>query len=120
MTAVWVETMTVTCLKVKIQKRGLAVARNKPIFKEILLATIVANVAICTDVDPQMYPNPEDEFSDTTNWIECISNKKIPLDNPTPGNHARTNRLDTVENQVHELDELFDRPIFVEKSFEYV
>lgn len=86
--------MIIALLKVELLKRDLVVAGSKPVFKERLLSMFIDIVVIYTDTDTLIYPNPEDGFNATANWIELIANK-IPAKNPIRGHHVLTNRLDS-------------------------
>ena len=91
---------------------------TSPFLKQRLLADVANNVTIRNDSDTRVYPNPEDGFSATENWVEHIPNQ-IPVENPARDDFcAPTNRNDTVENQMHDFDEVFDQPVFFEKAFE--
>lgn len=108
--------MTVALLKIELQKRGLSRARNKLVLKQKFINDMDTNVQVRTDNDEQVYPNPEDDFSNTVNWVD-LTCKEVPVNNSTnEGFHAPSNRAGTEENAMYDFIKTFDRPVFQEKS----
>ena len=108
--------MKVLELKAVLLSLGLSRVGSKPDLKAHLLDAIT-NSAVARDADnTRIYSSPEDGFSNTVHWVE-LNPGSAPIMKPVPERfHAPTNQKALVKKHLFQFGEIFDRPVFQEKT----